>query len=123
MKENIVKPDRPQMTIWRMSTACSISSATNTLSEHVIITATIYKDSRMTLDSLKNSKIHRFLIEEIRRKLTEMGKINWKIQLCWVKAHVGIQGNELGDILAKEAETNADITECYKKVPKKCSDK
>jgi len=42
-------------------------------------TATIYTDSRMTLDSLKNSKIHTFLIEEMRRKLTEMGKINWKI--------------------------------------------
>ena len=93
MWENSIEPDRPQMTIWRMSTACSISSATNTLSEHVIITATIYKDSRMTLDSLKNSKIHRFLIEEIRRKLTEMGKINWKMQLCWVRGHVGFQGN------------------------------
>jgi ribonuclease HI len=106
-----------------MSIACSIPKATNTLSEHVIITATIYKDSRMTLDSHKNSKIHTFLIEEIRRKLTEMGKINWKIQLCWVKVHVRTQGNELADTLAKEAETNADITECYKKVPKKCNNK
>jgi ribonuclease HI len=72
----------------------------------------------MTLDSLKNSKIHTFLIEEMRRKLTEMGKINWKIQLCWVKAHIGIHGNELADTLAKEAATNADIIECYKKVLK-----
>jgi hypothetical protein len=39
-------------------------------------TATIYTDSRMTLDSLKNSYIHTFLIEEIRRKVAEMGKIN-----------------------------------------------
>jgi hypothetical protein len=42
-------------------------------------TATLYTDSRTTMDSLKNSNIHTFLIEEIRRKLTEMGKINWKI--------------------------------------------
>jgi len=81
-------------------------------------TATIYKDSRMTLDSLKNSEIHTFLIEEIRTKLTEMEKINWKIQLFCVKAHVGIQVNELADTLAKEAATNADIIECYKKFPK-----
>jgi len=81
-------------------------------------TATIYTDSRMTQDSLKNNNIHTFLIEEIRRKLTEMGKIKWKIQFCWVKAHVGVQGNELADTLAKEAATNADIIECYKKVPK-----
>jgi hypothetical protein len=72
----------------------------------------------VTLESLKNSNIHTFLIEEIRRKLTEMGTINWKIHLCWIKAHVGIQGNELADTLAKEAAKNADIIECYKKVPK-----
>jgi len=41
--------------------------------------ATIYTDSRISLDSLKNNNIHTFLIEEIRRKLTEMGKTNQKI--------------------------------------------
>jgi ribonuclease HI len=66
----------------------------------------------MTLDWLKNSNIHTSFIEEIRRKLTEMGKIDWKIQYCWVRAHVGIQGNELADTLVKEAATNADIREC-----------
>ena len=81
-------------------------------------TATVYTDSRMTSDSLKNGNIHTFLIEEIRRKLTEMGKINWKIQFRWVKAHIGIRGNELADSLAKEAAMNEDITECYMKVPK-----
>ena len=81
-------------------------------------TATIYTDSRMTLDSLKNSNIHTSLIEEIRRKLTEMRKINWKIQFSWNTAHVGILGNELGDTLAKMAAKEADIIECYKKVPK-----
>jgi ribonuclease HI len=79
-------------------------------------TATIYTDSQMALDSLKNSNIQTSLTEEIIRKMTEMEKTNWKIQFCWVKAHVGIQGNELADTLAKEAATNSDITECYKKV-------
>jgi ribonuclease HI len=36
--------------------------------------ATIYTDSRMILESLKNSNIHTFLIEEIRTKLKEMGE-------------------------------------------------
>jgi ribonuclease HI len=81
-------------------------------------TATIYTDSRIILNSLKYSNIHTYIIEEIRRKLTEMGKINWKIQFCRVKAHVGNQGNELADALAKGAAKNADMAECYKKVPK-----
>jgi len=47
-----------------------------------------------------------------------MVKIKWKIQFCWVKAHAGIQGNEIADTFAREAATNADIIECYKNVPK-----
>jgi len=42
-------------------------------------TAIINTDNRMTSDSLKNSKIYKFHIDEIRRKLTEMGKANGKI--------------------------------------------
>ena len=58
-------------------------------------TATINTDCRTTLDSLKNNNIHTFLVEEIRRKLAEMGKINWKIEFCRIKAHFEIQGNEI----------------------------
>jgi ribonuclease HI len=71
--------------------------------------ATIFSDSQMTLDSFKNSNFHTFLIEETRTKLTKMGKTNWKIQLCWIKAHVKIQGNELADTFAKESAMNSDI--------------
>ena len=35
----IVEPDRPQMTIWRMRTACWITKATNAHSVYVILIA------------------------------------------------------------------------------------
>jgi len=34
--KNIVQPDRPHMTIWRMRIACLIPKATNTNSEYAI---------------------------------------------------------------------------------------
>ena len=39
MKKDIVEPDRPQMTIWRMRIACWITKATDTHSEYVILIA------------------------------------------------------------------------------------
>jgi len=47
-----------------------------------------------------------------------LGTTNWRIQFSWVQAHVGIQGNEFADTLAREAATNADLIDGYKKVPK-----
>jgi hypothetical protein len=35
--KNTVEPDRPQITVWQMSTACWITKATDTHSEYVIL--------------------------------------------------------------------------------------
>ena len=37
------------------------------------------------------------------KKVQELTKQNWTIHLGWVKSHIGIEGNELADRLAKEA--------------------
>ena len=47
-----------------------------------------------------------------------MTRTSWEITLCWVKAHVGILGNELADTLAKKATTNESLPENYNRIPK-----
>jgi ribonuclease HI len=80
--------------------------------------AIIYTDSLITLQSLKNKQNHTYLIEKIRKEVTEMEQKKWKITFSWIKAHAGHQGNELADELAKEAANKKDIQESYKRIPK-----
>jgi len=70
------------------------------------------------LDKLQNSNIYTHIIEEIRRKVTEMKESEWKITLCWVKANAGVMGYEMADGLAKRAATNRNIPESYSRIPK-----
>lgn len=81
-------------------------------------TVTIHTDSQITLQSLKNRKIHTNLIEEIRRQTKEMELQGWDIEFRWIKAHAGHHGNEIADRLAKEAATSREIDESYNKIPK-----
>jgi hypothetical protein len=68
----------------------------------------IYTDSKVTLASLKNSSIHSFLTEIICNVVGHLTLLNWTIHFGWVKAHNGIEGNEVADKLAKEAAQDAD---------------
>jgi ribonuclease HI len=71
-------------------------------------TVTIFTDSRITLDSLKNVNNHGYLIEEIRKRVSILERFNWTIEFSWIKAHIGNYGNELADRLQKmqqETET------------------
>jgi hypothetical protein len=53
------------------------------------------------IHTLRNTKIHTYIIEETKRKIIEMKKADWEVKLCWGKALAGILGDELADTLAK----------------------
>ena len=53
------------------------------------------------------------LILKTRRERT-----NWTIGFSWVKAHVGIMGNELTDQIAKAAVRDNENTITYNRIPK-----
>jgi len=85
------------------------------------LSTTMFTDSRITLDSLQNYKNHGYLVEEIRKKVANLERNGWQTRFSWVKAHIGVKGNEKADKVAKEAAKSAKSTTTqyeYKKLPK-----
>ena len=81
-------------------------------------TAAIFTDSKVTMDSLKNHAMHGFLIEKIRNKIGHLTTQDWTVHFRWVKAHVGIEGNEPADKLAKEAaQEDENLNFVFDRIP------
>ncbi|GBL98716.1 hypothetical protein AVEN_8619-1 [Araneus ventricosus] len=70
----------------------------NTANEDV----NIWSDSESSLQALKYFNVKNKITQEAQMTLLE----NARIRLGWVKAHIGIKGNEIADTLAKEATTD-----------------
>jgi ribonuclease HI len=81
-------------------------------------TVLVYTDSKITLQSLQNQKRHTHLIDQIRNKVLDMERHEWKVEFSWMKAHMSQRRNELADCLTKEASRSKNIEECYNRVPK-----
>ena len=81
-------------------------------------TATIFTDSRVSLDSLHNPNNHAYIFEEIRKMVASLERCGWKIMFSWVKDHVGIYGNELADRLAKEAARSDGTSHAFSVIPR-----
>ena len=78
----------------------------------------IYTDSKITLDSLKDHTMHGFIIEKIRSRIRQLTEQNWTIHFKRVKAHIGIEGNETADKVAKEAaKEDENLYAVYSRIP------
>nr|XP_034824799.1 uncharacterized protein LOC117982544 [Maniola hyperantus] len=76
----------------------------------------IFSDSRSSLELLKNMQVFHPLGFAIKNNLIKLEEIGKLVKLFWIRAHVGVPGNERADMLAKEAanesRTQADYDKC-----------
>ena len=67
---------------------------------------TLYSDSKAGLMAMEKMEVTSHLVHETKLKWNHLGTCN-EVSLRWVKAHVGIDGNEKADILAKDGVTSS----------------
>nr|XP_034839897.1 uncharacterized protein LOC117995994 [Maniola hyperantus] len=77
----------------------------------------IYSDSKSSLETIQNLKSYHPLAFEIRQNLKKLKDKQKIIRLFWIRAHVGVEGNERADQLAKEAAITKKTAPDYDACP------
>ena len=67
---------------------------------------TIFSDSQSAIASLIKDKTENTLKQKILRQVDDLRQVGKKIAFSWVPGHVGAEGNEWADKLAKRASKN-----------------
>lgn len=79
------------------------------------VDTTIYTDSRSALEAVNQANNPHPLVHELQRAIRAENTSN-TIKLAWVKAHIGIVGNEMADQAARKAAALRGPAK-YSKVP------
>ena len=69
----------------------------------------IYSDSKSAIEAISNYKSNNHIVRKIKNTLNKLYTVGIQIEICWVPAHVGLEGNEKADIAAKEAINSRPI--------------
>ena len=85
----------------------AICRATREIQKHSASTFGVYSDSMAALQTVKNHSCLHPLAVEARDNLKMISHQNKVVNLFWIKAHAGFEGNERADQLAKEAAMNS----------------
>ena len=71
----------------------------------------IYSDSRSAIEAITSYHPRNALVANIQYLLNKLIDKRMSIVLCWIPAHIGLQGNEKADKAAKEAVTFPKLVE------------
>ena len=100
---------------FRLEACCSVfqaelyglDAALQWVAQSAASDVTLFTDSLSSVHAIQDRSNHHPLVASIHRKLASLaGCIN--VRFVWVRAHVGIIGNEAADAAAKEAATLPD---------------
>lgn len=80
-------------------------------------TVNILSDSRSSLEVLGNPKLLHPLVKAIRESISQIRAAGNQVRLFWLRAHVGTEGNERADELAKTAASLDKPSPDYAEVP------
>ncbi|KAG6438775.1 hypothetical protein O3G_MSEX000212 [Manduca sexta] len=81
------------------------------------VKCSILSDSRAALDTVSDSVSLHPLAMSIRKHLKTMKEQNKTVNLFWIKAHAGLEGNERADELAKDAALHLKTRPNYDSCP------
>ena len=105
----------------KLHSACSVFQAELVAIQHALLYTSnnhskpvhLYSDSKSSLDEICNPNSVNSIVTNIHKTLS---KYHIKPKLFWIKAHIGIIGNELADQAAKQA-ASSHVSPTYSHFP------